>query len=48
MSSSRRSSPGLPPAIINTEGDDNSELEDQLGLSTTDVDEEDVEEVIDD
>jgi len=48
MSSSQRSSPGLPPATINTGGDDNSELEDQLGLSTTDVDEEDVEEVIDD
>jgi hypothetical protein len=48
MSSSRRSSPVLPPATINTGGDDNSELEDQLDLSTTDVDEEDMEEVIDD
>ena len=48
MSSSRRSSTGLPPATINTGGDDNSEMEDQLDLSTTDVDEEDMEEVIDD
>lgn len=45
MSSSRRSSPGLPP-MINTGGDDNSELEDQNDLSTTDIDEENIEDMI--
>ena len=46
MSSSRRSSPSLPPPMINTAGDDNSELEDQNDLSTTDVNEENMEDMI--
>jgi hypothetical protein len=43
---SRRSSPGLPPAIISNGSDDNSELDQHYDLSSTDVDEENMEESV--
>jgi hypothetical protein len=47
IGSSRRSSPGLPPATFNNGSDDNSESRNHhLDLSSTDVDEENMEESV--